>query len=270
MWTALRIAGWFIGIYALLKLATLAGGVTYAAVFQAWLDSLRDILDLGFILRPLAAWAIQPMLEFLRGLGFAIPPLQDHWQQVFVLTWLLAAAVARNLSFSETSNTPWQYLRTRNLSLGVSTPVALGLAFVCTLPFCVAAGTVPVGSPAVIAWPLVGYSTFLVITALLRRAWLRVLIDTALLAGGAGFAIAAYSYRGYLLPTVEGTNWLRILAFIVWVYGLFLLWSGLFDRQGDTFGQRLQHPYAATGLDITAVLLGAFGLATVFADPPLF
>lgn len=26
----------------------------------------------------------------------------------------------------------------------------------------------------------------------------------------------------------------------------------------------------ATGLDITAAMLGAFGLATAFADPPLF
>ena len=96
----------------MLKLAAATGTVTYTTVFQAWLDQLRDFLDLGSILKPLTQAVILPALDLIRSFGCTIPALQDHWQQVFVLTWLYSAAWARNLS------------------AGVPTPVALGLAFI--------------------------------------------------------------------------------------------------------------------------------------------
>lgn len=240
----LRIAGWIIGIYALLKLATVTGTVTYTKVFQAWLDQLRDFLDLGFILKPLTQAVILPALDFIRSFGITIPALQDHWQQVFVLTWLLSAAWARNLSY------------------GVPTPVALLAAFLCTLPFCVATGTMPVGSLAVGLWPMAGLFAFTAILPLLRGNWRAALLSAA-------FA-AAFAAAGYFSNTTgEGTGVLVWLAVAVGAVGLYFLVWGLRRAEG-TLWQRLQHPFAAIGLDITAAMLGAFGLATAFADPPLF
>ena len=238
-WT-LRIAGWCVGIYALLKLATVTGAVTYTTVFQAWLDQLRDFLDLGIILKPLTQAVILPALDLIRSFGCTIPPLQDHWQQVFVLTWLLSAAWARNLS------------------VGVSTPVAWLVAFLCTLPFCVAAGTMPVGSHVVLGWPIAGIFVFFAILFVLRGDWRGAL------------TLAAVAAAGYFSGTTgEGTLPLVWLAGFVGGLGLTALALGLLFGKG-TLSQRLQDPGAATGLDITAAMLGAFGLATAFADPPLF
>ncbi|MFN9780103.1 MAG: hypothetical protein ACK55V_09365 [Alphaproteobacteria bacterium] len=245
----LRIAGWIIGIYALLKLATVTGTVTYTKVFQAWLDQLRDYLDLGFILKPLKQAVILPALDFIRSFDIPIPPLQDHWQQVFVLTWLLSAAMARHLS-------------SFGVSTSVSTPVALLTGFLCTLPFCIATGTVPVGSWAVLFWPAAGFIAFGAVLALLRGDGRRVLQGTALAA-----ALAAAGF--FFGTTGEGMWALLVLAAIVGYFGLGFLFLGLRDAEGNIW-QRLQHPSAAVGLDVTAAMLGAFGLATVFADPPLF
>lgn len=240
----LRIAGWIIGIYALLKLAAATGTVTYTKVFQAWMDQLRDFLDLGFILKPLTQAVILPTLDFIRSFDIPIPALQDHWQQVFVLTWLLSAAWARNLSGS------------------VPTFVALVAAFVGTLPFCVAAGTMPVGSLAVAVWPIAGYSAFCAILFVLHRHWWGALKFAA--------SAAAIAAAGYFFGTSgEGTDQLVLLAVTVGALGLMGLVLGLRKAEG-TLWQRLQDPEAAMGLDITAAMLGAFGLATAFADPPLF
>jgi hypothetical protein len=240
----LRIAGWIVGIYALLKLATAAGDVTYTMVFQAWMDSLRNVVDLGFLLTPLKVAIILPVMEMIRSFGWQIPTLQDHWQQVFVLTWLLSAALARNDS------------------LGISTPVAIVAAFIATLAFCVAAGTTPVGSNAVITWPVAGTIAYLTIVALLNRSWLLALL---------GLALAAFlAALGYFFGTTgEGALSLVTLAVVVGLSGLWFVVIGLLATKGR-IRQRLQHPLAKTGLDITAVMLFAFSLATVFADPPLF
>jgi hypothetical protein len=242
-WT-LRIAGWIVGIYALLKLAKATGAVAFTQVFQAWMDSLRDIVDLGFLLTPLKVAVILPALDLIRSFDIPIPPLQDHWQQVFVLTWLLSAATARNLSF------------------GASIPVALLAAFVGTLPFCIAAGTMPLGSVAVLYWPAAGSTASLAILLLLKGNWLAGLL----------FAAIAAAIAYFFGTTGEGTRQLFGLvglAVSIGVAGLMLLVLGLLVAAG-TLSQRLQHPITAIGLDITAAMLGAFGLATVFADPPLF
>ena len=242
-WT-LRIAGWLVGIYALLKLAKATGTVTYTTAFQDLLEKLSSLLGLDLVLGPLKRELILPTLDLIRSFGCTIPPLQDHWQQVFVLTWLVTAAWARNASE------------------GVPTPVALGLAFICTLPFCVAAGTMPVGSAAVVFAPVAGLGAFMAIRAVLRRDWWGALLIAAF---AAPFAAAGY----FIGTTGEGTIALVWLAGFVGVVGLWFLVDGLRDAEG-TLWQRLQDPFAATGLDITAAMLGAFGLATAFADPPLF
>jgi len=241
-WT-LRIAGWIIGIYAMLKLAAASGTVTYTQVFEAWLDQLRDILGLGFILKPLTQAVILPTLDFIRSFDIPIPALQDHWQQVLVLTWLLLAASARNLSGS------------------VPTFVALGLAFFFALPFCVAAGTTPVGSVAVLFVPAVSFAAFFAMLFLLRGDLRGALTLAA--------SVAVVAVTGLTSTTRVGNDAVTPAAVVFGVVMLFVLVFRLLVTQG-TLSQRLQDPDAATGLDITAAMLGAFGLATAFADPPLF
>jgi hypothetical protein len=258
----LRIAGWLVGIYALLKLATATGAVTYTQVFQAWMDSLRDIVDLGFLLTPLKVAVILPALDFIRTFDIPIPPLQDHWQQVFLLMWLLSAAWARNLSESS------------------STPVALLAAFFITLPFCVAAGTMPLDSAAILAWPFAGFLAFLTVLVLLGnqstqripvlvynvRGKLVTIIHPLKWPLFASFT-AAFTAAGYVFGTNQELPQLVLLSGFIGLIGLLLLAAGIFMR---IYLRPAQNPELGTGLDITAVMLGAFGLATVFADPPLF
>jgi len=241
-WT-LRIAGWIIGIYAMLKLAAATGTVTYTKVFQAWLDQLRDFLGLGFILKPLTQAVILPSLDFIRSFGIPIPALQDHWQQMFVLTWLLLAASARNLSGS------------------VPTFVALCLAFFCTLPFCVAAGTKPVGSVAVLFVPAASFAAFFAILFLLRGDRRGALMFAA--------SVVLVAAAGLTSTTRVGTDPVTPAAVVFGGVMFFVLVFRLLVGKG-TLSQRLQDPDAAAGLDITAAMLGAFGLAMAFADPPLF
>jgi hypothetical protein len=90
---SLRIAGVALGILALLKLATSTGTVIYTNVFQSWLDLLRDVVGIGFLSTLVKPAVILPALDFIRSFDIPIPPLQDHWQQVFVVLWILFAAV---------------------------------------------------------------------------------------------------------------------------------------------------------------------------------
>ena len=240
----LRIAGWFVGIYALLSLAKSAGTLNYNKVFLASMDQLRGIADLGFLLKPLEQTVILPALDFVRSPDIAIPPLQDHWQQFFVLTWLLASATARNYTHS------------------VSTPVALLAAFIVTLPFGVAAGTLPLRSDTIVLLPFAALVAFLALAAVFRRNWLLALV----LAVFAAFNIALV----YFIPTTEGSaGGLLVLAACVGAVGLSYLAIGLVAGKA-TLVERIQRPIAATGLDIIATMLGAFGLATAFAPPLLF
>ncbi len=239
-----RIAGWIVGIYAMLKLAAATGAVTYTRVFQAWMDQLRDILDLGFILTPLKQAVILPALDFIRSFDIPIPALQDHWQQVFVLTWLFTTAQVRN-----------------NSNNVVRTLVLLVLVFLITLPFCVAAGTMSVGSLAVAVWPIAGVATYAAIDFVVDRE--------APDPSPAAFAVGLVAL-GYFVGTSGEGPWALVgLAGVVGVFGLLFLVGGMLAAEG-TFWQRLQDQVAAVGVDITAAMLGAFGLATVFADPPLF
>lgn len=239
----LRIAGWSLAALSLLKLWLAAGYIQYQKLFLDWFLWLEEIVT-DIPLDEVERWLILPALDYIRSFDIPIPELQDHWQQLFVLTWLLSASWARNLSF------------------GVSTPVALGLAFFCTLPFCIAAGTMSLGSGAVLYWPIAGFSAFIAILALLPGHWRVGLLFAAIAA-----AIASYGF--FFATSSEDTRQLFKLAVSIGFAGLMSLVLGLLSTEG-TLSQRLQHSIGAVGLDITAAMLWAFGLATVFADPPLF
>lgn len=236
-WT-LRIAGWTLGIYALLKLAAAAGAVSYTEVFQAWLDELRGLLDLGFLLNPIKQTIILPVLDHLRSLGFEVSPLQDYWQSVFVLTWLIPASAARRVSF------------------GLPSPFALSLAFVLTLTLSVAAGTMSlphsVMLPITVMGALVAYiagmdegKTFL---------WFVFL------------PLAVVGFLALIFENLESNPfWLFSLASVTGSLGIASLLISRKNADG-----RVSRPLVSVGFDTTAVMLGAFGLATAFADPPIF
>jgi hypothetical protein len=120
----------------------------------------------------------------------------------------------------------------------------------------------PLDSVAVLYWPVAGTTASLAILHLLKGNWLAGLILAAI--------AAAIAY--FFGTTGEGTRQLFGLvglAVSIGAAGLMFLVLGLLGAAG-TLSQRLQHPITAIGLDITAAMLGAFGLATAFADPPLF
>lgn len=96
-WVVLRIAGIVIGIAALLRLATDTGVVEYNVLFQAWMDGLRGILELGYLIDLLEFSIVQPFLAWLRNLGLDVPPLQSHWQSIWVLVWLVLGATSRHI-----------------------------------------------------------------------------------------------------------------------------------------------------------------------------
>ena len=94
-WLLVRIAGIVVGIATLLRVATNEGIVTYDPLFLAWMDRLRDIVELGFLtdfIGPILHWGI----GLVRSLGIAVPDLQDEWRPAFVLSTLLFAAIARH------------------------------------------------------------------------------------------------------------------------------------------------------------------------------
>lgn len=93
--TIIRISGIVIGIAAMLRLATNSGIVEYHALFQAWMDRLRDVVELGFIIDLIEFWIILPVISSLRSIGVDVPELQPHWQSVWVLLWLVFAATSR-------------------------------------------------------------------------------------------------------------------------------------------------------------------------------
>jgi tellurite resistance protein TehA-like permease len=82
-------------------------------------------------------------------------------------------------------------------------------------------------------------------------------------------SVAVVAVTGLTSTTRVGNDAVTPAAVVFGVVMLFVLVFRLLVTQG-TLSQRLQDPDATTGLDITAAMLGAFGLATAFADPPLF
>jgi hypothetical protein len=94
-WLLVRIAGIVVGIATLLRVATNEGIVTYDPLFLAWMDRLRDFVELGFLtdlIGPLLHWGI----EQVRNLGISVPNLQDEWRPAFVLSMLIFGARARH------------------------------------------------------------------------------------------------------------------------------------------------------------------------------
>lgn len=95
VWGLFRLAGIIVGTATLLRLALTEGLVTYEPIFQAWMDRLRDIIELGF-LTDVIELALVAAFEWARGFGIPMPELQPEWRPTFILTALMFGAILRH------------------------------------------------------------------------------------------------------------------------------------------------------------------------------
>lgn len=245
----IRIVGWCLAALSLLKLWLAAGLIQYQKVFADWLLWLEELV-VDIPLDELERWVAQPALEWVRSFGVHIPPLQDHWEQVFVLMWLLITAVVRNVVGDE-------------LRAGA----ALTLSGVYSLFAAVLIGTVPPDSPIVLLGPLaaiaalgsVGWLSF----GRSGSRWFQALRSRFL-------RFAAVSMIAAILIMLAATPLLALVAalLLIAIIALFLTRDTPSARME---GIRKREAAAPTmiGVDIIAAMGLAAGVATLAADPPI-
>jgi hypothetical protein len=228
-WLLLRLLGISVGIITLLGFATDYLHVNFDPYVESVLKVLQEIAGL-IVAAPL--WEM--VLDWLRQHFAWVPTPEAHWKPLYTLSALLLLA-------------NWRFF-----------PLyVIPLALVCSLIPAVFAGTMPVGSGAVVAWPLAGFFAFVTILALLNGKWR----DALILAACAAALVAA----GHFFNTTgEGTYALVGLAAAVAAFALVALNVGLTEAEG-TLGQRLQAPPSVLGLNILAALGGALAFGYLFA-----
>lgn len=242
IWRVLRVCGIAVGIFTLLRLATVGFGVEYQHFFQTFLDQVRNIVELGYLIDPLEK-LVKSFLQWLRALNLSVPELKPHWQQVFTLLWLLLVAMARYSSGN------------------VVLPIAY--AFICALAAAVAAGTQELTSWAVLYWPLAGFFLFGVGLYLPGAVSGRESRSGVLLVAAMVIVTAAVGYlfsspiRSILGIVVVDSFTLLLLVIFVGGGGIASFAGGLLDKANRSWHERLTNPRTATGLDILGVLGGA-------------
>jgi hypothetical protein len=233
---------WWVRLFIFLPLATLqiilitmkVMGWQYEVGFEQFMVVLGDFVSWALRLEIIEA----VIRDVLAGWNIVLPELGKHWHHVFVILWLFMGSFARLLGSGE------------------SPLVATGLfilAGFCSFVSAFAAGTMLVGSGAVLLWPFAGFFAFFVIFALLEGNW-RAALQVAAIAA----AVVALGY--FFNPAGEGTGALVVLAAVVGIMGLMFIVFGLFEDVGD-FRSRLQAPGTAFGFDI----IGPFAAAATAA-----
>lgn len=292
MWVLIRIAGIVVGIATLLRLATTEGLVTYDPLFQAWMDRLRDIIELSFLTD-----LIEPMLlrtvEWFRSLGLALPELNDAWRPVFILCTLYCGAFARNFP---------------NWHRAILVPAAIVFSFVGAL---VAGLSEDLG---IVAGVLVAYSllmflndllnlndegfdaSYLGVSVLFRLLSALTLIVAAVVPGWELLVLVPIGLYLVMAYISDSLSWavvllseaclLTVAAFtmievpesrlLLGVAGFILLdgMDSLARGVGRSWSEGLvsvvDDPMTKHGLDILSVLLGSLFLASLFASPPIW
>jgi len=250
-WFAARVVGVTLGILTLLKLATIGFGIEYKQFFQAFLDRLRDFIDLSPLLDPIEEYALRPLFNWLRGIGWSIPELANHWRYVFTLNSLLMLAMARRFS-------------------GNMFSAAVVWAFVCALVSAAATGTMPLSSRAVFYWPILSVLAFMALPEAVRRRpgpWallFGLLFAAYLFLVGYMATVPVKSVFGLAVPSPT----LFLLAITVAFFGAIALLMGLVllpilsASIGDIPGapprvSPLDNAVTAMGLDVLGVMGGA-------------
>jgi hypothetical protein len=239
---AIRIVAYVLAAAALIRLIMTTETFKFDPIFVASLNNLRDILELGLlfdkILVPLVHLGLDQIREVLRGYDLQLPELQPHWQQLFVLMWLHVAATARGLIL-------WIE------GIGeLSAPSRLGIAFAVTLPFCVGAGLLPMGSGAVLV-AFGSWTALFAASGVINRRWTDAAGSSALSASYVIIGIASS------LIALKGPNPIFLLALgsAISVICFLILRTRYFGRSR----------YSAGG---AAVFSMAFGIPVVFAGLP--
>lgn len=292
MFVFIRVAGIIVGIATLLRLATAQGLVTYDPLFQAWMDRLRDIIELSFVTD-----LIEPLLirtvDWLRGFGVQLPELNESWKPVFIFGALYCGAFARNYPGWHKS---------------FLVPAAIVFAFI---------GAVVAGLSnelGIVAGVLVAYSllmflddlldlndkafdaTDMGLTLVFRLMSALTLIAAAVIPGWELLVlvpIGLYLFLAYFAEQVSSTAvglsqaaLLTLAAFTIFeipdallllgVAGFILLDGidslnfGVRNSWSEGFSGVVDHPMTKHGLDILGVLLGSLFLASLFAHPPIW
>jgi hypothetical protein len=187
-WLLVRITGIVVGIATLLRVATNEGIVTYDPLFLAWMDRLRDLVELGFLtdfIGPFLHWGI----EQVRGFGISVPDLQDEWRPAFVLSTLMFAAMARH---------------SRSGLLVVAAPV---------------------GALVIAAWSgLVGDLFPMVLAVIVATAFASSAVAFATIA--AAFALAGSAVAAQLSDAAAVVAYIVFAAILLLLRGAFDVWAG--------------------------------------------
>jgi hypothetical protein len=268
-WLLVRIAGIIVGIATLLRLATNEGLVTYDPLFLAWMDWLSDILELG-LLTDVVHLLLKLAIDWAREFGWQLPHLQEVWRSVFVLSMLLLGAKMRHGQvWGRTLSAPVLGLFSAayaGLTGDLASGVALGLSFTVAGAFIVSTALALAGSLAVVfgtgsiavVISLASTSIFAFVNANIgeRAGYLDVALPICLaIVFGVGAFIGAGAYTGISAVVVVAVYFLLLGTAENWQEGL--------DKvQTD--------PNFKIGIDILGVMLGALGLASWFANPPIW
>jgi hypothetical protein len=243
-WLLVRIAGIVVGIATLLRVATNEGMVTYDPLFLAWMDWLSDIVELGFLTKligPFLHWGI----DQVRSLGISVPDLQDEWRPAFILSMLMFGAISRH---------------SRSHSWLLAAPIgALAIGVVTGLT-----GTilVPVVAFAIVTL-LVAVAPAFTIT-LAFAFTVAAVITCVLLAAVIPFLAAIDPAFALLFADVN------FMAFFPAFAGIMLLLHGISQSRAEGWRAVLANRPFNVAIDILGVMLGALGLASLFANPPIW
>lgn len=248
-WTILRICGIILGTAALLRLATVGLGIEYKLYFQQFLEQLKGIIDLGFLVDPIEKFIVHPSLDWLRSLGLTIPPLQEHWRSAFVLLWLLHGSIARN------SRGDGLVYFLFAIIWGGLTALAAGAM----------TGTVQLNSVAMIAWPLAGFVACMAghfVWGVLHRdrPWLPLLFAAGAVAVAIGGHVATKQWPSLFDVPSPG---LLVLAGVVGAVGLLFCLMGLYAASRRRWA--LDNSFNSIGLDILGVMGLALALGYIMA-----
>lgn len=230
-WLLVRIAGIVVGIATLLRVATNEGLVTYDPLFLAWMDELRDVVELGIPLDKLEILLVKG-IELVRTWGISVPDLQDEWRPAFVFSMLLLGAVARNSQYRG-----WLF-------------------------------AAPVGALVIAVWSgLIGNLALVGVAAscvpVLRFGSGRALALVALVVVGSGVGITAFGLDLVLIGAATVATFIALAAVLFMGIGIVKSWGG--GLRGVFADANFN-----TGIDILAAMLGALFLASWFASPPIW
>jgi hypothetical protein len=240
-WLLVRIAGIVVGIATLLRVATNEGVVTYDPLFLAWMDRLRDIVELGFLtdlIGPFLHWGI----DLVRSWGISVPDLRDEWRPAFVFSMLLFGAIGRH------SQGGW----------------LLTVAPVGALAVAVWAGLW--GSLVPVAFVAVAFTLVAVAVAAAARGGAEnTVVEGALAAVAAAFTVAVAAAAAAAFTVAAAA----VAAAVAAAAGVFLF-TGFVESMGSGWRAVFANANFNIGIDILFTMALAFVIAVAAANPPIW